>query len=208
MADIFDEIDEELKRDRMQELWNRFGKYLIAVVATVVLGVGANQGYGAWKKSRESASADLYSQALTASDTVAALESNFEEMSGGYQILARFQIAAGKAADGDLEAAEAAYREIAASSAVPELYREAALLMSVMNAPRGASTRELKERIAPVADGAGPWKPLALELRAALDLAAGDNDAALDSLHTIIDLPDAPSELRQRAQGLIDAIDS
>ena len=37
MADIFDEIDEELKRDRTQELWTKYGKYVIAAAAAVVL---------------------------------------------------------------------------------------------------------------------------------------------------------------------------
>ena len=50
MADIFDEIDEELKRDRTQELWTKYGKYVIAAAATVVLGVGASQGFQAWTR--------------------------------------------------------------------------------------------------------------------------------------------------------------
>ena len=35
MADIFDEIDEELKRDRTQELWTKYGKYVMAAAAAV-----------------------------------------------------------------------------------------------------------------------------------------------------------------------------
>ena len=33
MADIFDEINEDLKRDQMQELWSRYGKYVIIAVS-------------------------------------------------------------------------------------------------------------------------------------------------------------------------------
>ncbi len=44
MADIFDEIDEDLKRDRAQELWARYGKFVIAAAAAVVLAVGSLQG--------------------------------------------------------------------------------------------------------------------------------------------------------------------
>ena len=32
MADIFDEVNEDLKRDQMQKLWSRFGKYAILAV--------------------------------------------------------------------------------------------------------------------------------------------------------------------------------
>ena len=49
MADIFDEINEDLKRDQMQELWSRYGKYVIIAVSLVVIGVGTRQGYTAWQ---------------------------------------------------------------------------------------------------------------------------------------------------------------
>ena len=45
MADIFDEINEELKHDRMTALWRRYGKYVIAFVIAVVAGVSLTQGY-------------------------------------------------------------------------------------------------------------------------------------------------------------------
>ena len=44
MADIFDEINEDLKRDQMQELWSRYGKYVIIAVSLVIIGVGTRQG--------------------------------------------------------------------------------------------------------------------------------------------------------------------
>ena len=49
MADIFDEVNEDLKRDQMQKLWSRFGKYIILAVSIVVLGVGGRQGYVTWQ---------------------------------------------------------------------------------------------------------------------------------------------------------------
>ena len=35
MADIFDEIDEDLKRDQMQVLWARYGKIVIVTVVVI-----------------------------------------------------------------------------------------------------------------------------------------------------------------------------
>ena len=43
MADIFDEIDEELKQDRAKQVWARYGKYALSAAAAVVLGIGASQ---------------------------------------------------------------------------------------------------------------------------------------------------------------------
>ena len=60
MADIFDEIDEDLKRDQIQLLWARYG-IVMAAVATIVLLVALRQGYTAWQTSRVETSAAPFS---------------------------------------------------------------------------------------------------------------------------------------------------
>ena len=64
MADIFDEINEELKQDRMAALWQRYGKYLIAVVVAIVAGVSLSQGYSYYTNQRDARSADAFFQAI------------------------------------------------------------------------------------------------------------------------------------------------
>jgi hypothetical protein len=208
MADIFDEIDEDLKRDRTQALWTRYGKYVIAAAAAVVLGVGASQGFSAWTRSQAETAANLYQQSLAADDAVAALEQNIGSLTDGYALLGRFQIAAGMAEAGDADGAEAGYLVIAEDSSVSALYRDAALLLSAMNAPDTRPASELKARIAPLADGAGPWKAMALELSAALDLKEGNTDAALSKLEMIVELAEVSAELRQRAAQLVNILKS
>lgn len=208
MADIFDEIDEDLKRDRTQALWTKYGKYLIAAAVAVVIGVGASQGFSAWTRSQAEAAANLYQQSLAADDAVAALEQNIGALTDGYALLARFQIAAGMATAGDAGAAEAGYLGIAEDSSVAPLYRDAALLLSAMNAPDTQPASDLQARIAPLADGAGPWKAMALELSAALDLRDGNTDAALSKLEKIVELAEVSGDLRQRAAQLINILKS
>ena len=208
MADIFDEIDEELKQDRAKQVWARYGKYVIAAAAAVVLGVGASQGYTAWQQSQAETAANIYSSALAADDAVTALEADLGQMTDGYALLGRFQIAAGKADAGDAAGAESVYLEIAGDAGVDSLYRDAATLLSVMNAPDGSDAGALQGRLAPLADGTGPWRALALELSAALDLKAGDRAAAAAKLQEIIELDDTPPELRQRAAQLAEVLKS
>ena len=207
MADIFDEIDEELKRDRTQELWTKYGKYVMAAAAAVVLGVGASQGFGAWQRSQAEASANLYHQALAGDDARAQLQDTVDGLTDGYALLARFRIAAAFAAEGDMLASEKAYNALASDGSIPTLYQQAAQLMAVMNAPDDSDTAALQERLAPLVD-AGPWQPLALELSAALDLKAGDRSAAIAKLETLIDLAETPNELRQRASRLVEVLNS
>lgn len=208
MADIFDEIDEELKQDRAKQVWARYGKYVIAAAAAVVLGVGASQGYTAWQQSQAETAANIYSSALAADDAVTALEADLGQLTDGYALLGRFRIAAGKADAGDAAGAESVYLEIAGDAGVDPLYRDAATLLSVMNAPDGGDAGALQGRLAPLADGTGPWRALALELSAALDLKAGDRAAASAKLQEIIELDETPPELRQRAAQLAEVLKS
>lgn len=208
MADIFDEIDEELKQDRAKAVWLRYGKYVAAAAAAIVLGVGASQGFSAWQQSQAEAAANAYHQALAAEDAVSTLQGELAGLSGGYATLARFRIAAGKAEAGDAAGAEADFLAIAADTGLSTLYREAATLLSAMNAPEAAKPAELQARLAPLADGTGPWRPLALELSAALDLKAGDREAALGKLQSIVEMEETPAELRQRAAQLVEVLKS
>ena len=45
MADIFHEVDEEVRRERLQKLWDRYSIYLIALAVLIVAGIGAWRGY-------------------------------------------------------------------------------------------------------------------------------------------------------------------
>ena len=74
MADIFDEINEELKQDRMAALWQRYGKYLIAVVVAIVAGVSLSQGYSYYTNQRDARSTDAFFQAILADDVTSSPE--------------------------------------------------------------------------------------------------------------------------------------
>src|SRR5690606_20556257 len=65
---IFREIDEELRSDRMRALWRRFGPFVIGAAVAIVVLVAANEGWSWYTKSRSaSASEELYA-ALEAAD--------------------------------------------------------------------------------------------------------------------------------------------
>ena len=45
LADIFQEIDEELRRDRWEILWQKYGKYLVGCAVAIVAGTAAWVGW-------------------------------------------------------------------------------------------------------------------------------------------------------------------
>ena len=203
MADIFDEVDEDLKRDQMQKLWSRYGKYVILAVSIVVLGVGGRQGYITWQDHKAATAATAYHNALGAGDLITALTAEFNQLSPGYSMLAKFRIAAAQASAEDYAAAEESYLAISADPEVKQLYRQAAILLSVMNAPLNRSADELVTRLIVLESQAGPWQAMALEQVAGLALRDGDRKTAIAKYTTLAGLPDAPPGVRQRASQML-----
>ena len=203
MADIFDEIDEDLKRDQMQLLWARYGKIVMAAVAAIVLFVALRQGYAAWQTSQAEASASAYQQALKSDDVVAALEAQRGQLTNGYAMLAQFQIAAEQAASDDFAAAEASYLALASDASLDPMYQQAATLLSVMVAPQDTDVSALEARLSDLETAAGPWQAMALETGAGLALRNGNKDAAVAKYKRLAEMADVPAGMRQRAERMI-----
>ena len=203
MADIFDEIDEDLKRDQMQLLWARYGKIVMAAVAAIVLLVALRQGYAAWQTSQAEASASAYQQALKSDDIVAALEAQRGQLTNGYAMLAQFQIAAEQAASDDFAAAEASYLALASDASLDPMYQQAATLLSVMVAPQDTDVSALESRLSDLETAAGPWQAMALETGAGLTLRNGNKDAAVAKYKRVAEMADVPVGMRQRAERMI-----
>ena len=49
MADLFQEIDDELRQDKASRLWRVYGKYVVAAAIVVIISVG---GYKFWQQKQ------------------------------------------------------------------------------------------------------------------------------------------------------------
>ena len=94
-------------------------------------------------------------------------------------------------------------RDSSTDPVVEQLYQQAALLLSVMNAPVNRSTDELATRLAVLEGQAGPWQAMALEQAASLALGAGDRKTAVAKYATLAGLSDSPPGVRQRANQML-----
>ncbi|MGC6518164.1 MAG: hypothetical protein ACON49_09105 [Candidatus Puniceispirillaceae bacterium] len=208
MADIIDEINEEIKQERMQALFAKYGKIIIGFAAAVVAIVVALQGYGMYQDSVKAKAATAYFDALGEDEIGAALKQSEGALNAGYSMLSQFVTAAELVGDDQQADAYDIYANLARDNALSDIYRDFAAMLAVTNAPASISTDELVALIQPVADKAGPTQGLALELRA--DLALRDNDiaAAKTYLEQITQLQDIPNGLRQRAATLALVLDS
>lgn len=211
VSDILREIEDELRRDNLLKLWQRFRTYIIAAVLVVFAIAG---GTVAWrdhlKTQREELSAQFFG-ALTligqGKDADAAtLFGKIAQNSGGYALLARFERAQLLAKTGDGKGALAIYDAIATSSDTDPELRDLAVLLSVMHSPPNSDPKAKIKRLEPLTKSGNPWRPTALYLTAAADLKAGDKPAALAIYKKLSDDLAAPEGLRARATELAAAL--
>ena len=198
MADIFDEIEEDLRRDRMKLLWHSYGNYIIGLAVLIIIVVAGNQGYDYWKESESQEAGDAFFEAVGADESLNALTAILPDLPVGYEMLARFRIAALHAENGDNIAAEQSYLMLSEDTSIDIFYQEAALLLSVMNAPSSADKDALIGRLSSLTAFAGPLQGLALEASAGLYLELNETDNAVSTLTEASKLPDIPPSLRQR----------
>ena len=203
MNEFMNEIDQELRQERMRQMWRQYGVYIIAGVVAIVLFVAGRQGLVAYQESARNTAADAYHTAL--------LDAGDEALSGlagedgeGYAMLARFQLAADAANSGDKAAAEAAYLALAADVSLGMVYRDAALILSVMNAAEGTAASELDRRLDPVASNQGGWAMMAMELQIGVALKAGNLQRARELALNMRENLELPADANRRLQ-LIEA---
>ncbi len=52
VSDIFHEVDEEVRREQLKKLWDRYGNYVVAAVVLLIAGIGAWRGYEWWEAKK------------------------------------------------------------------------------------------------------------------------------------------------------------
>jgi hypothetical protein len=205
VSDIFQEVDEDLRRDNFAKLWARYGIYVIILAVVVVVATGATVAWRQYQQSLRVAEGNRFAAALDlvregknkeAGDIFSALAKDAPNRRAA---LARFEEAALVARSGDTARATADYETIAADASLDSSYRDLALLLAAQYGLATADPKVLIERLAPLATGEGPWHPTALELTALAQLKAGDKTAARGSYQKLADDLKAPQGLRTRA---------
>lgn len=208
MSDIFREVDEEVRQERLLRLWKRYGLYVVGAVVLLVVLIGGWKAYESWQAEQRREAADAYATALgrADSDPVAALEALEGQAApgeDGYGLLAALQAARLRAAAGDLEGAVADWEAIRDAGELPRVYRDMAGLLIVQHRFRQADAEQLEADLAPLLDPGSPVRPMALEMAALLALREGDIATARSRLKELTDDAATPLALRQRATQLL-----
>jgi hypothetical protein len=211
VSDIFDEVDEEVRREQFKKLWERYGNYVIAAACVVVLAVAAWRGYE-YREAQNAAEAGAAYDAATVladegkhEEAEAAFARLAAEGTSGYRMLARLRQAA-ELAEHDPKAAVAAYDAIAAESSGQPLVSDLAAIRAAFLLVDTAKLDEMTRRLDPVAQPKGVFRHTARELLALSAWRNGDAAAARRWADAAKNDPEAPAALRARMDVLTELL--
>lgn len=199
------EIDEDLRRDQLMKLWERYSIYIVGVAVLAVIATG---GWRAWRwyEARESAKAgSRYEQALALAASGKQDEAGKEfaalakDAPRGYRLLARFQVA-GETGKHDAAAGVAAFDAIAADGSVGAGLRDLARVRAALLLVDTAPVAEISARMKPLIGPAAPFRNSAKEVIALAHFKAGERKEASKLFGEILADPETPSALRNRAR--------
>jgi len=213
VADIFQEVDEEVRRERLLQLWQRYGNVLIALCILIVAAVGGWRGYEWWQNRKAAESGAAFENAVQLAEAgkhqeaEAAFAKLAADGSAGYRPLARLREAA-ELAGTDKAAAVKAYDEIAANRNAGQVIQDLAALRAGFLLVDTAPYSEIRQRLEPQTAADKTFRHSARELLALSAWRSGDMAAAKQWANMIITDPQTPQGTRSRAEVLSELIAS
>lgn len=200
---IFREVDEELRSDRMRALWRRFAPFVIGAAVAIIALVAINEGWAWYSNSRSAAASEEFYAALDLAEQgdLAAAQAQLDTIAangaGGYPVLAEFRKARLLAEAGDVTGAVSAYDTLANGQENVRL-RELALVLAAGLVVDHGTLADVDARVGTLADDSNPMRRIAREMLGLAQYKAGEAEAAQANFEAVINDPMASNAVRNR----------
>jgi hypothetical protein len=205
MSDIFQEVDEEVRRDKAAEFWKKYQNQILAAAVLIVL---ASAGFRYWQYEREQATqaaGDQFQQALTAleagkfDEAKAGLDKIAAQGPSGYRALAQMTVA-GAEASKDPQGAIGAFDAISGDAAIDPLLRDTARLRAaLLRVDIPGEQQKGEAALTALSAAGGPYRRLAALALGALAIERKDYDDASKQFDLVLGDPEASPDERQVA---------
>jgi hypothetical protein len=207
VSELFDEVDEDVRRDQLKKLWEQYSLYIIAGALLIIASVGGWRGYEyvEAKKAAEAGAAFDKAVELSEANKHTEAEAAFAELvakgPAGYRVLARLRMAA-EIANRDPAAATKLFDEITADRSVDAAAQDLARVRAAQLLLETSTYPNMKERLEAAAAPGSTFRHTARELLALSAWRANDAAATRQWLDLIANDGDTPPSLRSRAEAL------
>jgi hypothetical protein len=213
VSDIFQEVDEEVRREQLKQLWDRYGTLLIAACVLLVVAVAGWRTYE-WleaKKAAEAGTAFQAAIALSSEGKNKEAEEAFAKLAASgtssYRMLARFREAA-EVARRDPSAAVAIYDQLAADSSFGRDLQDLAALRAGTILVDTAPYSEIVQRLEPQTAAGRTFRHSARSMLALAAWRAKDTAAMRKWSDMILADGETPSGTRGQIQVLLALADA
>jgi len=203
VTDIFREVEEDVRRERVEKLWKAYGNYLIAALVLLFAGIG---GWQLWERHEQQerakvAATFIAAQRITNPQAAAgAFVDIARDAPKGYANVARLSEAGAMFASGQQGSAIALYKQIAQDDS--GTIGMVARLRAAWALADSANRADLAELLKPLDQPGSAWRENAQEVLAYADYRAMDTKSALARYTSLSIDPQAPDALRRRAEAM------
>ncbi len=207
MSEIFNEIDEDLRREQLKKLWDKYSFVVIAAAILIVVGVGGWRGYQYLEAQKAAEAGSAFEAAIGLSEqgkkaeAEAAFTKIATEGAKGYRALARLRAAADAAA-ADPKAAAKLYDSIAADPAISVTEQDLARIRAASLVMETEPYAEMLKRLEPATAESRTFRHTARELLALSAYRTNDTTAARQWLDMIGNDARTPASMRSRTEAL------
>jgi hypothetical protein len=207
VSEIFDEVQEEVRREQLKKLWERYSTLIVTVAFLIVGGVGGWRAYSYWEGKKAQEAGARFEAAATLADQQKAAEAEaaFAKIANdapqGYRTLARFRAAA-ELSTREAPAAVKLYDEITADRSVGQAEQDLAALRAASLLVDTAPYAEIKTRLEPLTGQTRTFRHSAREMLAVSAWRNKDVTAARQWIEMISTDAASPQTLRSRMEAL------
>lgn len=207
-AALLQEVDEAVRKDRLDTVMQRYGRWIIGGVLAALLAFG---GYLYWSHRQDAARGERAEELIAAFQKLStnqprAAATDLEKLAAGgepaYRAVAMMQQANVKAQTGDLKAAAALMAKVAADTKLDQALRDLALIRQTAFEYDSLKPEAVIARMKPLVDAKDPvssWFASAAELSATAHYQLGQYDQAGALYGRIAKLPGVAKSLQSRS---------
>ena len=205
MADIFDEVSEELKQDQLIKTWKKYSKLIITLIFLIIISLVSYQAYITWNKKKMEEISEQYFQALenladkNFSKSQSLFLKNSQNLKSGYSILSLFGLAESNYKNGKIDDMILNYRTIYEDKSIDIYYRNLSRILSVLK-DNSSSFEQQKLLLEPILNSPSILQILAAELEVLLFIKFDKIEEAIRALDILLNRSDISFEQKNRLE--------
>jgi hypothetical protein len=207
------EIEEELRREQLLKLWDKYGVYVLGVVLAMIIGVAGWKYYQHERAEANETASTKYIIALNDLSNKRGFEAQkgLEDLAAnapaGYAALSRLRLAAQQGAEGSILDALKTYDGVVNDETADPILRDFARLQIAMLKFDTAPFSDLRNQITSLASDRSPWRHSARELLGMGAMKAGLGPEARNHFRRLLSDNTTPPGIAERARMMVSLLE-